>query len=70
VEESQIANDWQALARREDILDVLQVRFPGELPASILARIETRDDATILKRWHNLALTAASLEQFEADLQP
>lgn len=51
---------------RADLLQTLEVRFPGEIPDEIRSCIEGTNDPSDLQRWFNAALSAASLEAFRA----
>ena len=72
--ESQLVNRWteqarreeRILTRREDILETLQERFPGAIPAEILDLIRRQDSLDMLKEWFHAAVTASSAEQFLA----
>jgi hypothetical protein len=52
---------------RKHTLDVLEKRFPGSVPAAIVACINAESDLDKLSRWHDLAITA-TLEQFQAEM--
>ncbi len=80
---SQQVLEWQAQARqegeqkgqltaaRECLLDALQLRCHGPIPADLLATIQEISDSRELKRWFNAALRAESLDAFrEAVVQP
>lgn len=53
---------------REDVLEVLNLRFP-EPPSSLQERIAQIDDLSALKRLLRQAVTASSLEEFEKEIQ-
>jgi hypothetical protein len=70
--------EWQAQARaeaqaetkRDDLIRALQVRFQSPLPADLTATLSEEKDLETLSRWFDLALTAASLEAFQAAVSP
>jgi hypothetical protein len=51
-------------ASRENILEVIEARF-GPVPAHVRDRINPTEDGNRLKSWHRLAVTCASLREFE-----
>ncbi len=83
--ESVIANEWKnegrvegrvegrregrIESRREDLLNVLQARFPGELPEDVVRVVATQENADSLSRWLVAAATAANIEQFRSQLR-
>ena len=56
-------------AKREDLLRVLQVRFPTPVPADLEAVIQVQTDLDTLSRWFDAALRTASLDEFRALVQ-
>jgi hypothetical protein len=73
VEESQIVQLWQELARARTLQDVLlrvfRRRMPGPLPPEVVAAVERQTEGDTLSRWLDLALDpAASLDQLRAAL--
>jgi hypothetical protein len=64
--ESQQVKEWQAEARRADLLHVLKVRFEKEVPADIVAAVQALSDWDELSRWFDAALKAESLDAFRA----
>ncbi len=55
-------------AIREDILEALQLRFPGQF-AAISDRLQKISDPGLLRELHRKAITAASPAEFEGALQ-
>jgi flagellar biosynthesis/type III secretory pathway protein FliH len=53
---------------REGILDVIEARF-GQAPEGIRARVSAAEDTRRLKAWHRLAVTSATLREFELALE-
>ena len=51
-------------AEAKAIVQILNARFPGQLPADLSATIEQTRDRARLDQWLTLAATAASLEDF------
>ncbi len=75
--ESVIANEWKnegrvqgrIESRREDLLKVLQARFPGPLPGEVVQVVNTQDNADSLTNWLIAAATAPTIEQFRSQLR-
>jgi len=61
------ATTFERLARQEDILEILQVRF-GQAPSSIQSEMGDILDSSVLKALVRQALTASSLEEFQRTL--
>jgi hypothetical protein len=61
--------EWQAEARVEDILEVLQLRFGTELPADLVQRIRATTDLAQLKSWLAAAVKARSLNKFRQAME-
>ena len=53
--------------RQKDVLQILETRFPGEVPAAVIKGIEAETDFDKLGRWHKLAITA-TLEKFQQEM--
>jgi hypothetical protein len=53
---------------RDNLTRLLQRLFPEQAPAALQERIEKQTDPAILSAWFNLALSAASLDDFLARL--
>jgi len=76
--ESNVVAQWRAEGReqgtlttkRQDLLEVLRLRFPVQLPADTRAAVETMTDLDELSRWFKVAVTAPSLDAFRAAVQP
>ena len=66
--ESQIVNQWRSEVCREDVLKVLQARFPGELPEEVLQTVGAQGDRNILSKWLIAAATATTIDQFRSQL--
>ncbi len=66
--ESMVISGWQAEARRDDLLRVLQARFLVPIPEEVSAAVEAQDDLNELSRWLVLAATAESLDAFRSAL--
>jgi hypothetical protein len=72
--ESTFLNQWteearreaRLLTRREDVLEAVQTRFPGDIPAEIVDLIRRQDSEELLREWHRAAITAPSAEEFLA----
>lgn len=69
VKRSEQVMEWQAEARAEDVLQVLQLRFEMELPDDLVQQIRTTTDLTQLKRWLAVAVQARSLNKFRQALE-
>jgi hypothetical protein len=75
--QSQQVLEWQEMAavksrlatKREDVLRLLQLRFPVNLPQDLQADIQATTDLDKLGRWFDAAATAPSLEAFRAAIQ-
>lgn len=56
--------DGMAIARRDDVIEVLETRF-GNIPAVISSRLMEITDLDFLKRLHKQSITIASVGDFE-----
>jgi hypothetical protein len=54
--------------RREDVLEVLEVKF-GEIPTEVIQKVNEIEDPALLKTLHRQAIALGSLEQFLGYLQ-
>jgi hypothetical protein len=54
--------------RKEDVLEVLEVRF-GAVPSELVEKVNTLEDPDLLKALHREAIAIGSLEQFVEYLQ-
>ena len=55
--------------QRENILGVLQLRFPNvSLPTLIVEQVNSIDDATLLQKVFNLSVLVESMAKFEQEL--
>lgn len=72
--ESSIVDEWRAEGRaegmveawRDNLLRVLQFRFPASVPVVLEAAIQSQTDRDKLSAWFDAALRVASLEEFRA----
>jgi hypothetical protein len=71
--ESQVVNEWisqgEARAtlreRRQSLLEALEGRFPGAVPAEVVRLIQQQDSLELLHDWFKVAVRASTtLEQF------
>ena len=72
VKQSTVANEWRAegiaVGLHKGILNLLEFRF-HTLPPEIVDRIKTTQDVDRLSSWIDLAMTAASLDDFQAAME-
>jgi hypothetical protein len=72
VKEASIISEWQEEARvekaREYLIRLLRAKFPNGLPAPLIEAINSQQSSQELSRWFDVALAAASLQQFQAIL--
>jgi hypothetical protein len=54
--------------RREDVIEVLEVRF-GEVPPQIVQKVNCMEDPEVLKTLHREAIAIGAIEQFVEYLQ-
>lgn len=73
VEESTFAKAMEARgeqrARREDIRRTLRLRFGPALTTEIQQKIQQQSDLAVLDRWFDAAVTAATIEEFGAQVR-
>lgn len=70
--ESQIVNEWigqgvvkgELAARRQTLLELLDGRFPGAVPADVTQLIRQQDSLELLHDWFRAAVRAYSFDQF------
>ena len=74
--ESTVVAEWKAegraegraegkvQAKREDLLRALEVRFPGPMPAELVAALAAQTDLELLTAWFDAALRTDSLDAF------
>ncbi len=75
--ESQVVNEWilqgevrGTLARqRQNLLETLEVRFPGEVSVEIVQLINQQESLPLLSDWFRAALRASTFAQFLAGLK-
>ncbi len=63
MKQSQQVLEWQAEARAESILRLLELRF-HEVPPDLAESLRTTTDFVKLTAWFDLAYSAASIEAF------
>lgn len=70
--ESTFMNEMRAegavKARQEALLQVLRLRFPKKLPTELMSAVKAQRDAAKLTAWLDVAVTAATPEEFQAAL--
>ncbi len=54
---------------REDVEQVLELRFPGAVPAEVIEAIRQETELPLVKQIHGFAVTAKSPDEFRAFLQ-
>ncbi|HKI33381.1 MAG TPA: hypothetical protein VKA46_16120 [Gemmataceae bacterium] len=70
--ESKVVNRWMEEAARkeriatlrENLLELVQARFPASIPAEVIDLIGRQDSQDLLKEWFRAAISAPSAEQF------
>lgn len=80
--DSRFVDEWKAevmalgeaegmvLGRRENLMRVLQFRFPTPVPSDLETVIQAQTDLDTLSRWFDASLRAASLDEFRAAVLP
>jgi hypothetical protein len=72
--ESQVVNEWRMEGRvrekRADVLRALELRFRTTVPPDLLAAAQSLTTLDELSRWFDASLTANSLDEFRAAVQP
>jgi hypothetical protein len=53
-------------ARRDDVLRLLNLKFPGQVSDDLVAALEARDDLDELSRWLDAVVTSSTLRRFRA----
>jgi hypothetical protein len=69
--ESQVVNEWILTRaaritldeRRRSLINVIDIRFPGQLPADYRRMIEQQESLDLLDDWFRAAAQAQSFEQ-------
>jgi hypothetical protein len=69
VREFQQVLEWQAEARRADLLRFLEKRCKGPVPSDVAEAIEATRDMNTLLRWVDAAAEASSYDDFRAAMQ-
>jgi hypothetical protein len=71
--ESQVANRWrgqgEVRAWREAVLDLLKTKFASSVTEETVQTIEQQTDAALLKRWHSIAASKETFEEFAKELR-
>jgi hypothetical protein len=75
--ESQVVNEWisQGEARgklanqRQNLVEILEARFPGAVPNDVVRLIPGQESMEVLHDWFKAAVRAYSFEQFLAVLK-
>lgn len=70
--ESQVVNEWVSRGeakgrleeRRQNLLRLLEKRFPGAVPAEVAGLIAAQDSLEVLAEWFDAAAGAYTLQQF------
>jgi hypothetical protein len=70
--ESTVVNEWKAegkaegaiQTRRDDILRLLELKFPGQVPDEWMTAVESQADSKELSRWFDAVAVASSLAEF------
>jgi len=70
VRESQQVLEWQAEARRADLLRFLEKRCKAPVPSDLATAIEATQDMNLLLRWVDAAAEANTFDDFRAATQP
>jgi hypothetical protein len=70
VRESQQVQEWQAEARRADLLRALEKRCKAPVPSDLAEAIQAAQDMDLLLRWFDAALEANTFDDFRAATQP
>jgi hypothetical protein len=73
--ESPIVAAWRAEGRaegaiegrREDILRILRVKFPDEVPDDLVAAVEAQADLDVLARCLDALVTSSSLREYRGN---
>jgi hypothetical protein len=68
VKESLFLREVRMEERAENLLRVLRSRFPGAVLRDVEERVQAEQKPDELSRWFDLALSAASLDDFRAAL--
>jgi hypothetical protein len=68
VDASTVVNELQAETRRDDILLLLNLKFPGRVPAEWVAAIDAETNLVVLSTWLAYVAFATSPAEFGARL--
>ncbi len=75
--ESPVVNEWisqgeakgMLIERRQSLLELLEGRFPGAVPADVVQSIQQQESPELLQDWFRAAVRAYSFDQFMAVLK-
>ena len=75
--ESQVVNEWMSQGeargtlkeRRQNLIELLQGRFPTAVPEEVVRRIDERESLEMLRVWFRAAVQAFTFEHFVAVLR-
>ncbi|MBI1918326.1 MAG: hypothetical protein HYS12_26845 [Planctomycetes bacterium] len=75
--ESQVVNGWirqgeakgELKTRRQDLLDLVEGRFPGAVPNEVVQLIQQQESLELLRDWFKAAVRASTFEEFMAVLK-
>jgi hypothetical protein len=70
--ESEVVNEWIRIGmargrlkvERQNLLDVLEARFPGAAPRDLVHQIQQQRNADLLHDWFTAAFRVSTSEQF------
>jgi hypothetical protein len=65
---SKLIRSLVAEARRDDVADILRIRFGEEAGSAALALLQPIEDPERLRELHTLAIRCSSLDEFRAGL--
>ncbi len=72
--ESEVVNEWirrgeaqgKRAAQRQNLLELLEGRFPGLVPNDVVQRIQQQENLEVLRDWFKTLVRGCTLEQFLA----
>ena len=75
--ESAVVQSWiekatrekELQTRREDLIRVLERRFPGSVPPEVVETINAQPSVPMLRQWLDEAVTASTIDDFRAVLR-
>ena len=72
--ESPLVNEWisqgRVADRRQTLVEVLEGRFPGEVPSEVIKLIQQQESFQLLQDWFREAVRVSTFEDFMAVLRP